>query len=263
MSSSEQDEIDKSSAPLMEHLIGKGVPMRTAHEVVGRLVRLCEGRRCRLAELSAEEMNAAHPDLAPGGGGNTSVKSRDGRRIFVKASGTALKAMDSRRGWAELDLSALREILSVKGLAALPSREREAEVLRLLGGSVVRPPGARPSVESSLHALLDRVVIHTHPVGLNAFLSSRESRRRFSTPDLNRALREIIRRKQPPSDGGREVRLFYITQTGAPPPRFVVFTNGRRVDAPYRRYLETRLRSRLGLDATPIHLTSRRRPGSR
>jgi argininosuccinate lyase len=51
---------------LMEHLIARGVPMRTAHEVVGKLVRLCEARRCRLADLPAEEMNAVHPGLAPG-----------------------------------------------------------------------------------------------------------------------------------------------------------------------------------------------------
>src|SRR6185295_8207876 len=46
----------------------------------------------------------ADPDLVQGGGGNTSVKTRDGRRMFVKASGTALAAMDAGRGWAELDL---------------------------------------------------------------------------------------------------------------------------------------------------------------
>lgn len=51
---------------LMEHLIANGVAMRTAHEVVGRLVRLCEGKKCRLADLSAEELNAAQPGLAPG-----------------------------------------------------------------------------------------------------------------------------------------------------------------------------------------------------
>jgi rhamnose utilization protein RhaD (predicted bifunctional aldolase and dehydrogenase) len=119
----------------------------------------------------------ADPDLVQGGGGNTSVKSRDGRRIFVKASGTSLGSMSARRGWAEMELAALRRILAARGLAALPAPEREKEVLRLLDRTVVRPAGARPSVESSLHALLDRVVIHTHPVGLNALLSSRSSRK--------------------------------------------------------------------------------------
>src|SRR5690606_12218486 len=46
-----------------------------------------------------------------------------------------------------------------------------------LDGTVIAPLGARPSIEASLHALLDRVVIHTHPVGFNAILCSREGRK--------------------------------------------------------------------------------------
>jgi argininosuccinate lyase len=41
---------------LMEYLIRQGVPMRTGHEVVGKLVRLCESRSCRLSELSLDEL---------------------------------------------------------------------------------------------------------------------------------------------------------------------------------------------------------------
>lgn len=51
---------------LMEFLIGQGVPMRAAHEAVGKLVRLCEEQRCRLAELPAEAFDAIRPGLAPG-----------------------------------------------------------------------------------------------------------------------------------------------------------------------------------------------------
>jgi len=120
------------------------------------------------------------PDLVQGGGGNTSVKSKDGKTIFLKASGTALGEMTVDRGWAELELAAARGLLQDKRLAELLADEREAEVLRLLEATVKRPRGARPSVESSLHAILGRVVIHTHPVGLNAFLCSRFSRKRFS-----------------------------------------------------------------------------------
>ena len=120
------------------------------------------------------------PDLVQGGGGNTSVKSRDGKTIFLKASGTALGEMTVDQGWAELDLAAARGLLQEKRLAKLLADEREAEVLRLLEAAVTRPRGARPSVEASLHAILGRVVIHTHPVGLNAFLCSRSSRKKFS-----------------------------------------------------------------------------------
>ncbi|MGL4552105.1 MAG: argininosuccinate lyase [Gemmataceae bacterium] len=51
---------------LMEFLIVRGVPMRSAHEAVGNLVRLCETRRCRLADLSPSEFDNVHPGLAPG-----------------------------------------------------------------------------------------------------------------------------------------------------------------------------------------------------
>jgi argininosuccinate lyase len=49
---------------LMEYLILKGVPMRSAHETVGKLVALCEGKRCRLADLSLPELQAACPQIA-------------------------------------------------------------------------------------------------------------------------------------------------------------------------------------------------------
>ena len=115
------------------------------------------------------------PDLVQGGGGNTSVKATDGETMFVKASGTALGDMDETRGWARLDLAAARHVLDDAALRKMTSARRESEVLRLLEASVVEPAGARPSVESSLHALLDRVVIHTHPIGLDALLCSRRS----------------------------------------------------------------------------------------
>ncbi len=51
---------------LLEHLVKHGMPMRTAHESVGKLVRLCEENRCRLAELAPERFNEVVPDLAPG-----------------------------------------------------------------------------------------------------------------------------------------------------------------------------------------------------
>jgi argininosuccinate lyase len=48
----------------MEHLVKLGVPLRSAHEAVGRLVRTCEERKCRLADISAAEYDAVHPGLS-------------------------------------------------------------------------------------------------------------------------------------------------------------------------------------------------------
>ncbi len=93
--------------------------------------------------------------------------------------------------------------------------------------------------------------------GLDEFLATldrlrEESRRCFSTAELNRALQEILSEKQPPSDRGREVRFYYMTQAGVTPPRFVVFGNGRQVPEPYRRFMAGRLRTRLGLLRSPL-----------
>ncbi|MFQ3649224.1 MAG: argininosuccinate lyase [Gemmataceae bacterium] len=51
---------------LMEWLITQGVPMRSAHEMVGNLVRLCETRRCRLADLPPADFDSLRPGLSPG-----------------------------------------------------------------------------------------------------------------------------------------------------------------------------------------------------
>ncbi|MFN9267685.1 MAG: argininosuccinate lyase [Planctomycetaceae bacterium] len=51
---------------LMEYLIGRGVPMRTGHETVGKLVRLCETRGCRLADVSLSELQTACPAIEAG-----------------------------------------------------------------------------------------------------------------------------------------------------------------------------------------------------
>jgi len=85
-----------------------------------------------------------------------------------------------------------------------------------------------------------------------------EGLKRFSTAELNRALQEIVREKQPPSDRGREVRFYYMTQAGGHPPRFIIFGNGRQVPEPYRRYMAGRLRSHLGLAFSPVVLSFRR-----
>ena len=58
------DEGYLDATTLMEFLIKAGVPQRTGHEVVGKLVGLCERKSCRLADLSTEELAEAHPSLS-------------------------------------------------------------------------------------------------------------------------------------------------------------------------------------------------------
>jgi NAD(P)-dependent dehydrogenase (short-subunit alcohol dehydrogenase family)/rhamnose utilization protein RhaD (predicted bifunctional aldolase and dehydrogenase) len=109
----------------------------------------------------------ARTDYVQAGGGNTSVKSPDGRRMAIKASGTALTAMSEGSGWVEVEIAAVLSIFERHDLAELDSDRREALVLQHLSSAVTGGKG-RPSVETALHAMLGRFVIHTHPVAGNA-----------------------------------------------------------------------------------------------
>lgn len=113
--------------------------------------------------------------LVQGGGGNTSVKTDDGRRMYVKASGTSLADMSEEKGYRLVDTARCLEMLRDEKLLEMPRVEREARVLeRLLASCVDRGEG-RPSVEASLHALLGRCVVHTHPSILNGLLCAVEA----------------------------------------------------------------------------------------
>ena len=85
-----------------------------------------------------------------------------------------------------------------------------------------------------------------------------ECSRKIPTPVLNAALEEAVARRTP-SARDRVPKLYYITQTGHFPPSFVVFTNGARIDLPYRRYLARQLKESLGFKLAPVALRFRPR----
>jgi NAD(P)-dependent dehydrogenase (short-subunit alcohol dehydrogenase family)/rhamnose utilization protein RhaD (predicted bifunctional aldolase and dehydrogenase) len=120
-----------------------------------------------LAELiKISNMTGKDPTLVQGGGGNTSVKTDDGKYMYIKASGTALKDMSSTAGWRRLRLDMVLGIIKDNQLDRISTGAREAEVVnRLLLACEDEIIGnARPSVEAHLHAILDKCVIHLHPV---------------------------------------------------------------------------------------------------
>ena len=84
----------------------------------------------------------ARPDYVQVGGGNTSVKSPDGRTMAIKASGTALTAMSESAGWVEVDIAAVLSIFERKDLATLETDAREARVLQHFSSAVVGGSGA-------------------------------------------------------------------------------------------------------------------------
>lgn len=86
---------------------------------------------------------------------------------------------------------------------------------------------------------------------------------RISTGMLNDVLAYATTRVQPPSDKGRRLKIYYMTQPSTKPPTFVTFVN--RADLfhfSYRRYIENQIRSTFGLEGTPVRFIVRERGGS-
>ena len=116
--------------------------------------------------------------LVQGGGGNTSVKTEDGKYMYIKASGTALKDMDAEEGWRRLRLDDVLSIIEDESLAHLEPEIREPEVVNrlLLACDDKVTGGARPSVESHLHSFLDKCVIHLHPLVVAAYVNAKNGK---------------------------------------------------------------------------------------
>ncbi|MBP7053571.1 MAG: SDR family oxidoreductase [Phycisphaerae bacterium] len=122
------------------------------------------------------------PALVLGGGGNTSVKTEDGKHMYIKASGTALKDMNEQRGWRRLRIAPVLAIIQDKSLSKLDAIARENNVVsRLLDAcDDGLAHGARPSVESHLHALLKSHVIHLHPLVVSAYVNAKNGERELA-----------------------------------------------------------------------------------
>ncbi len=87
-----------------------------------------------------------------------------------------------------------------------------------------------------------------------------QSAMRITTGMLNNVLSDATARVQPPTDKGKRLKLYYMTQTGVRPPTFIIFCNDRELfHFSYQRYLENQLRSVFGLEGTPVRLIVRER----
>jgi GTP-binding protein len=87
-----------------------------------------------------------------------------------------------------------------------------------------------------------------------------QSAMRITTGMLNNVLADAQARVQPPSDKGRRLKIYYMTQTGIKPPHFVTFVNSAELfHFSYQRYLENQIRSVFGLEGTPVRMMIRGR----
>ena len=87
-----------------------------------------------------------------------------------------------------------------------------------------------------------------------------QSNMRITTGMLNNVLADAQARVQPPTDKGKRLKIYYMTQTGIKPPNFVIFCNNRELfHFSYQRYLENQIRSVFGLEGTPVRIVIRQK----
>ena len=83
---------------------------------------------------------------------------------------------------------------------------------------------------------------------------------RVATGVLNEIMAEAVALQQPPSDKGKRLRLYYITQVAVKPPTFVIFVNDKQLmHFSYTRYIENKIRDTFGFKGTPLHFIIRER----
>ena len=91
-----------------------------------------------------------------------------------------------------------------------------------------------------------------------------QNTRRISTGTLNDVLNDATAKVQPPSDKGKRLKIYYITQAGTKPPTFILFVNDATLaHFSYVRYLENRIRETFGLSGTPVRFIIRERNGEK
>ncbi|MCI9550678.1 MAG: ribosome biogenesis GTPase Der [Oscillospiraceae bacterium] len=83
---------------------------------------------------------------------------------------------------------------------------------------------------------------------------------RIPTGVLNQVLSDAQARVQPPTDKGKRLKIYYMTQIGVKPPHFVIFCNDAKLfHFSYQRYLENQIRGTFGLTGTPVRITIRQK----
>ena len=88
----------------------------------------------------------------------------------------------------------------------------------------------------------------------------KQNNSRITTGALNSVLADATNRVQPPTDKGRRLKIYYITQAGIQPPTFVCFCNDAKLfHYSYVRYLENQIRQAYSMEGTPVKMIVRQR----
>ena len=83
---------------------------------------------------------------------------------------------------------------------------------------------------------------------------------RVQTGVLNEIMTQAVAMQQPPTDKGKRLKLYYITQASVKPPTFVIFVNDKELmHFSYTRYIENQIRQTFGFKGTPLRFIIRER----
>ena len=87
---------------------------------------------------------------------------------------------------------------------------------------------------------------------------------RVATGVLNEIVTEAVAMQQPPSDKGKRLKIYYVTQVAVKPPTFVIFVNDKELmHFSYPRYLENKIREAFGFRGTSLKFIIRERNGEK
>lgn len=120
--------------------------------------------------VGISQFGGSSPDLTQTGGGNTSVKTSDGKIMYIKASGVSLADVRPGYGYIPLDMGQLPGVINDRRYEEMEPLAREGMVARAIQETNLGDKGFRPSLETAFHAILDRVVFHVHPTYVNAMV---------------------------------------------------------------------------------------------
>jgi len=190
------------------------------------------------------------PGYVIAGGGNTSYKTET--ELYIKASGISLASIDEN-GFVKMSREKLKQIEQAT-FPADPS-EREHAVKLALGKAVISPENLRPSVETSLHNLIEYpFIVHTHPTLVNAVMCAQHAKEvveeRFGSDAIFMAytdpgyilfkeLKQLVRAYE--SDHGKTPRIIFLQNHG-------VFVGAKSIEDVSEVYLEVESRIREGKD---------------
>lgn len=116
--------------------------------------------------------------LVLGNFGNTSVKTADGKFMYIKTSGTAIKDISARSGWRKIKPDALKPILQDSSLERSNRQRRQSKIDVILQNGCADSLSTKPapSIESCFHSILDRYVIHLHAVSVLPYVCTKDGK---------------------------------------------------------------------------------------